>query len=300
MKIDRREFLTTTITGAGALVLGSAVASAQASPPNPYEMVPLGKTGLKVSRIGIGTGMRGGMRESNQTRMGREKFETLLKTAYERGIRMFDMADMYGTHQYVARALKSYPRDSYVMTTKIWVRPGALPEKDRPDANIVVDRFRKELDTDYVDLVLIHCMTSNTWTDDQKRQMDILADLKSKGIIRAHGVSIHSLPALKIAAEHPWVDSVHTRINAYGDSMDDKPQVVAPVLQKMHANGKGVVGMKLIGEGRYREDDEKRNESVKYVLGLGCVDTMVVGFEKIEEIDDFETRVRKAMTATRV
>jgi predicted aldo/keto reductase-like oxidoreductase len=126
--------------------------------------------------------------------------------------------------------------------------------------------------------------------------MDLLADLKSKGVIKAHGVSIHSVGALKACVQTKWVDSVHSRINAYGDSMDSRdPSVVAAVLKQIHDAGKGVVGMKLIGEGRYRNDPEKRDRSIRYVLGLGCVDTMIVGFEKPEEIDDFATRVKSAL-----
>ena len=296
MQLDRRQFIATTLAGAGGLLLGGQ-AYAQAGKPNPYQLVPLGKTGLKVSRIAIGTGMRGGNRESNHTRMGYESLEALLHAAYERGVRMFDMADMYGTHQFVSKALKKYPRESYVMVSKIWVRPGALPEKERPDADIVIDRFRKELDTDYVDLVLIHCMTDAKWTDQQKKNMDIMANLKSKGVIKAHGVSIHSLPALKVAAVDPWVDSVHTRINPFGIAMDGKPEEVAPVLQLMKQNGKGVVGMKIVGEGKFGADGDKKDESVKYVLGLNCVDTLCVGFEKIEQIDDIAMRVSKALPA---
>jgi len=91
----------------------------------------------------------------------------------------------------------------------------------------------------------------------------------------------------------PWVDSVHTRFNPYGMSMDGPPEKVTPVLKKLHDAGKGVVGMKIIGEGRLRNDDEKKDHSARFVLGLGCVDVLNIGFEKTEEIDDFATRVRK-------
>ena len=181
----------------------------------------------------------------------------------------------------------------YGIITKIWFRPGGTPDKERPDADVVVQRFLKEVGTDYLDLVLLHCVESPKWPEELRKQMDILARLKEKGLIRAHGVSCHSLPALEAAATEPWVDSVHARINPYGMSMDDKPEKVAPVLKRIHDAGKGVVGMKIIGEGRLRDDDAKRNETAKYVLGLGCVDILNVGFEKVEEIDDFADRVKK-------
>ncbi|HUS72448.1 MAG TPA: aldo/keto reductase [Sedimentisphaerales bacterium] len=296
MDMKRREFLAKSIAGVGGLLLGSGcidTARQKFGTFEPYERVPLGKTKIKVSRVGFGTGMRGGNRQSNQTRLGKDTFDALLKTAYERGVRLFDMADLYGTHPYLASALSRMPREDYVINTKMWWRSGGIPEKERPDADVVVKRFLKELNTDYIDVVLLHCVASERWPQELRRQMDILDELKHKGIIRAHGVSCHSLPALQAAADEPWVDSVNVRINAYGKNMDGPLEKVEPVVRKLHMAGKGVVGMKLIGEGAFRNSDEKRDNSVRYVLGLGCVDAMVVGFEKTEEVDDFAARVRK-------
>jgi aryl-alcohol dehydrogenase-like predicted oxidoreductase len=292
----RREFLARSIAGAGSLLLGTELTAAVKSMPvtfDPYERVLLGRTKIKVTRVGFGTGMRGGNRQSNQTRLGKEKFEALLRASYQDGVRLFDAADLYGTHPYLASALKKMPRKDYALVSKIWWRRGGIPERERPDADAVVERFLKELDTDYIDLILLHCVASEKWPDELSNYMEILAKLKKKGLIRAHGVSCHSLVALQAAAREPWVDSVHARINAYGTKMDGPPEDVAPVLQGLHRAGKGVIAMKLIGEGEFRNSDEKRDESVRYVLGLGCVDAMVVGFEKAEEIYDFAARVRK-------
>jgi aryl-alcohol dehydrogenase-like predicted oxidoreductase len=294
--MKRREFLTMSLAGVGSILLGSRLTIAQQQKSktfDPYELVPLGKTKIKVSRVGFGTGMRGGNRQSNQTRLGKEKFEALLQASYERGVRLFDMADLYGTHPYLAGALAKMRRKDYVLSTKIWWRRGGIPDKERPDSDVVVQRFLKELNTDYIDIILLHCVDTAKWPEELSKQMEILDGLKKKGIIRAHGVSCHSFEALEAAANEPWVDSIHVRINAYGEKMDAPVEKVAPVLKKMHDAGKGVIGMKLIGEGSFRNSDEKRDGSIRYVLGLGCVNAMVVGFEKVEEIDDFAARVRK-------
>jgi len=295
--MKRREFLVRSVAGVGGLLLTRGCTSTgevkKAAYYDPYERVPLGKTKIMVSRVGLGTGMRGGNRQSNHTRMGREKFETLIRQSYDRGIRLFDAADLYGTHPYVGRVLKDMPRRDFAIVSKIWWRRGGIPEPQRPDADVVVERFLKELDIDYIDLVLLHCVVSSNWPKELAKQMDALAKVKKKGLIRAHGVSCHSIQALQACIDEPWVDSVHARINAYGAQMDGPPEQVAAVLRRLHEAGKGVVGMKLIGEGSFRDSDEKRDESVRYVLNLGCVDAMVVGFEKIEETDDFAARVRK-------
>lgn len=299
MKIKRRDFLKQSALGVGGMLAGARLARGEAEPKyfEPFEKVPLGKTKLEWSRVCMGTGVHGGNRESNLTRLGKEKCEALLKGAYERGVRVFDLADLYGTHPYLLSALKGIPRDNYAIISKIWWRPGGIPDKDRPDADVVIPRFLKELGTDHIDLVLLHCVESPKWPEELRKQMDILDKYKDKGVIRAHGVSCHTVDALEAAANEPWVDSVHARINPYGMTMDKGYERVPGVLKKIHDAGKGVVGMKIIGEGRLRNDEERRSESIKYVLGLGCVDILNVGFEKTEEIDDLAAKVRKVQRA---
>jgi len=300
MKMKRREFIKKSAVGAGGMLLGAglvAAAEPDVTGHDPYALVPLGKTGLKFTRVCMGTGTHGGQRNSNQTRKGRDQLQQMIRTAYERGIRTYDMADLYGTHSYVAEALAGRPRDSYSLISKIWWMDGSLPEADRPEADVVVARFLKELKTDYIDLLLLHCVIAPDWPTQLRRQMDILSKLKAQGQIKALGVSCHSLGALEAAAAEPWMESVHTRINPYGMSMDGSAEEVVPVLKKIHAAGKGVIGMKIIGEGRLRNDEARRDESVKFALKLGCVDVLNVGFESATEMDDLAARVRKVPVA---
>jgi len=295
--LTRRQFVSTTLrAGAGAVLLGKTALAfpfkAEGMTEDPFRIVTLGKSGVKTPLLGMGTGFSGSNRSSNITRAG--VAETLIRQAYEKGIRFFDCADTYGTHKYTAAALKGIPRESYILSSKIWVSPGGIPEPERPDADVVVDRFRKELNTDYIDILQIHCMTDPLWTDKQKKQMDILENLKAKKIIRSHGVSVHSLEAMEACVKSPWVDIVHVRVNPYGESMDKSdPSEVIPVITKLHDSGKGIIGMKLIGNGNFKNDPEKIDASLKYVLGLGIVNTIIVGFELPEQIDDYIGRIRR-------
>jgi len=296
-KLTRRQFVATTIAaGAGSLLYGKGALAASSrsgsQTEDPFRIVTLGKSGIKTTLLGMGTGFSGYNRSSNITRSG--VAESLIRQAYEKGIRFFDCADSYGTHPYTAAALKGVDRESYTLSSKIWVAPGGIPESERPDANIVVDRFRKELKTDYLDMVQIHCMTDPGWTDKQKKQMDILETLKAKNIIRAHGVSVHSLDAMEACIENPWIDVIHVRVNPYGDAMDKSdPAKVIPVIEKLHKAGKGVIGMKLIGNGNFKNDSAKIDASLKYVLGLGTVDMIIVGFELPEQIDNYIGRIKR-------
>ena len=291
-KLSRRQFVATVTAGAGTLMLGNVVSSFKSSgKADPFNMITLGKTGIKTTFLGMGTGFSGYNRSSNITRAGVAEY--VIRQAYEKGIRFFDCADSYGTHPFANAALKGIPRENYTLSTKMWVTSGGIPEPERPDAEIVVDRFRKELNTDYLDIVQLHCMTAGDWTDQQKRYLDGLENLKAKGIIRAHGVSIHTFQALEAAAASPWVDVIHVRINPFGTSMDSKdPNQIVQVIEKMHNAGKGVIGMKLIGNGSYRNDSQKIDQALKFVMGLGTVNMIIVGFEKPEQIDDYIERIK--------
>jgi len=278
--LTRRQFIAVMGAGAGTVLIGSSASSlfkGQARySTDPFQTITLGNTGIKTTFLGMGTGYSGYNRTSAITRAGTA--ESMIKYAWDKGVRYFDCADSYGTHPFLTKALKNIPRESYTLCSKIWVSQGGIPEEDHTDADISVDRFRKELNTDYIDIVQIHCMTSPDWTDEQKKQMDLLENLKSKGIIRAHGVSIHSFEALQAAAASPWVDVIHVRINPFGANMDLKdPEKIIPVIEKMHKSGKGIIGMKLVGGGNFNNDPDKIEKSLKYVLGLGTVDMIIIG-----------------------
>lgn len=298
LNMNRRNFINALGLGTAHVVFSNPLYACTNSvvAANPLQKIKLGKSAIETTLLGIGTGVHANNRTCFLTKQEKGKSLTLLQHAYDRGIRNFDCADTYGTHQLVAEALKGKDREKINLTSKIWFRSGGIPEPERPDANIVVDRFRKELNTDYIDLVQIHCMVDENWTETMKPQMDILEDLKAKGIIRAHGVSVHSLDAMKDAVEHPWVDVLHARINPYGIAMDKpEPQEVVDVINRLHKAGKGVIGMKLVGNGKLRDDSEKIDNSLRFVLGLGSVDVMIVGFEEIAQIDNYIERMGKAL-----
>jgi aryl-alcohol dehydrogenase-like predicted oxidoreductase len=280
--------------GTGTMIIGNTInAVPSASPPSmfdPLQSVTLGKTGIKTTLLGMGTGVNGYNHSSSITRAGTA--ESLIRAAYDRGIRFFDCADGYGTHSFASAALKSIPRENYVLCTKMSVM--TRPAVDNDDAAMIVDRFRKEMKTDYIDVLQLHCLMTGDWPEKQKRVMDGLEKLKAKNIIRAHGLSVHSLEALKTASENPWADVIHVRINHLGENMDDRDvNVVVPIVEKIHRSGKGVIGMKLIGEGKFKNEPEKIDEAVRFVLKLGTVDTIIVGFELPEQIDNYIERIKK-------
>jgi len=281
--LDRRDFIKRTAGAVAASLslpaLGRAAEVATQPGVSATMTRTLGDTGLTSTLLGIGTGMHGWNGESDLTRKGRAACLDMLSYAYERGLRYFDLADMYGSHDYM-RELMTGPinRDEILILTKTATREGDLIRAD-------LERFRKELDTDYLDVVLLHCLTDNDgpdWPEKHKSATDALAEAKARGVIRAHGCSCHSLSALKTAAETEWVDVVLARINPFGVRMDGPPEEVAPILETAHAAGKGVLGMKIVGEGALTD---KIDESLRFVLGLGSVDALAIGFLEPSELD---------------
>lgn len=300
LKFSRRQFLAALSLGTGHLLVSNPLHAGfrPLRSEDPFQMVNLGSSGLQTTLLGMGTGVHGNNRSSNLTRQDHRMSLDALVHAWDRGIRMFDLADTYGTHGLMAKAMKSMKREEITLVSKIWVRGGGIPEEERPDADVVVERFLRELGTDYIDLVQIHCMVDEDWTSVYGRQMEILDKMKSKGIIRAHGTSVHSLAAMKTALADPWVDVIHVRINPYGMAMDSpEPADVVSVIHQLHDAGKGLIGMKLVGGTRLRNDSEKIDHTLRFVLGLNSVDMAIIGFEQKEQIDDYALRTRKALEA---
>jgi len=285
--MHRRQFLIRTATAAGAAWLSSksilqALAEQTLSQKfNAHDTVSLGSTGIKTSRLAMGTGTVGYDHHSNQTSLGVKGLSDLLLNGYDYGLRFFDAADSYGSHPHVAEALKHVKRDQVTVLTKSWARDAAGMRAD-------LDRFRRELGTDYLDICLMHCLTEADWTTRFRGAMDVLEEAKQKGTIRAHGCSCHSIEALRAAAKSPWVEIDLARINPIGSHMDADPATVVSVLKEMKAAGKAVVGMKILGQG---DLSKRQDEAIKYALSLGILDAFTIGAESKQEQEDLLRRI---------
>jgi aryl-alcohol dehydrogenase-like predicted oxidoreductase len=286
----RREFLVRTAIAAGAVWLSSkSIFKSLAEQTlnqkfSASDTVTLGSTGIKTSRLAMGTGTVGTGHHSHQTALGIKGLSDLLLNGYDQGLRFFDAADSYGSHPHVAEALKHVPRDKVTVLSKSWAR-------DADGMRADLDRFRKELGTDYLDVCLMHCVTEADWTDRFRGAMDVLSEAKQKGIIRAHGCSCHSIEALRTAAKSPWVEIDLARINPVGAAMDADPATVVSVLKEMKSAGKAVVGMKILGQGALRD---RQDEGIKYALSLGLLDAFTIGAENKQEQDDLIRRISAA------
>jgi predicted aldo/keto reductase-like oxidoreductase len=288
--ISRRQFLARAPLAAGAVMLGSRWAAAEAAPSKPKsgtDLVTLGSTGIKMSLMGIGTGTHGVGRSSNQMKLGAAGFIKLVRHAVDRGITYFDVADQYGSHLYLREALQGVDRDRLFIQTKT---RALHPEVAKVD----VERFRQELGVDTIDSLLMHCMNAGTWPADMRPVMDVMYEAKEKKQVRAVGISCHTLEALGQSAGCDWLDVQLARINPFGSAMDGPPEQVVPRLKELRAAGKGVIGMKICGGGR-NTGPEERLQSLRFVLESGCVDAMTIGCESVEQIDENLALIEKVL-----
>ena len=289
----RRDFLksslATVLAGTGGALSAPAKRSAT-------DWVPLGNSGVQVTRLAFGTGTMGGR---VQRELGQEQFTRLVRHAYDRGIRFFETADSYrGMPQMLATALKGLPRDSYRLMTKFsWYR-------DMTDPKATIDRLRSDLGSEYLDILLIHCVRSPGWPGELERLRDEFAAAKAKKVILSHGASCHGLQPLRAFPGNKWLDVALLRVNHSGVKMDSMQtrdtedlgdvNEVASHVKKIHAQGTGVLGMKLIGEGRFTTPED-REAALKFAVGLGAVDSVTIGYKSTAEIDEAIERMNRVL-----
>ncbi len=296
MRHTRRDFLK-TVAGAAVVAGTGAAVPAWAAKRSATDWVQLGRSGVKVTRLAFGTGTFGGR---VQRELGQDEFTRLVRYAYDNGIRFFETADAYrGVPPMLAAALKGIPRDTYKLMTKYRLNDQAEPAA-------AIDRLRSDLNSEYLDILLLHCVRSSDWSDNFKRQRDAFSEAKSKKIILAHGASCHGLLPLRAFPGNEWLDVALLRVNHKGTKMDslqtrdtndpgNVDEVVAHA-KKIHAQGTGVLGMKLVGEGQFT-NPEDRQAALNFVMGLGAVDAVTIGFKSTAEIDEAIARVGSALNA---
>ena len=269
-------------------------ASTAATKRTAVDQVTLGQTGIKLSRLGMGTGSNSGQIQRD---LGREGFNNLVRYAYDQGITYFDCSLTYQTFDWLGGALKGLPREKLFIQSKIPGQPAKVLE--------AIDQHRKAYDTDYIDTMLIHCMIKDGWTDQWKRIMDGFDEAKQKGWIRSKGVSCHSVPALKTATTSPWPQVHLVRVNPQGRRIDGPEQAVwvdtvhevSPVLTEikaMKAKGRGIIGMKIIGNGEFVKAED-REKSIRFAMSLPELDAVVIGFKNRGEIDEAIKRMNSAL-----
>jgi aryl-alcohol dehydrogenase-like predicted oxidoreductase len=281
----RRKFFKVGLAGSALLTAFPYELLAGDKKLYPYDRVKLGNTGIEMSRMAMGTGTHGFGGSSNQTRrLGIKGVSDLLRAAFDAGINFWDTADQYGSHPHLREALKTTNREKVVILTK-------TSSDTYRDAKADLERFKKELGTDYFDIVLLHAVTEPDWNRKMKGAMDALEEAKQEGTIRAHGLSCHSLGALETAADEPWVDVDLARYNPGGVSMDADVETVRKVLTRMKRNGKAIIQMKVYGAGRLTDQMDK---CLQFHAGAEFIDSFTLGIESIEQLKDIQKRLPEA------
>lgn len=290
--MKRRDFLRSALalTGAATVTRWLPAATApEGTTFDPADRVLLGPRRIECSRLFIGTGSNGWNHSSNQTRqLGVPGLSRLLEDAFHEGVTSWDSADQYGSHPHLARALADgVPREKVTILTKSRARTADQMRAD-------IERFRRELGTDKIDILLLHCLVVTDWPRSFRGAMDVVDEYQQRGIIRSKGVSCHDINALRTAAAEPWVEINMARINPYGAVMDGPPDAVLPILRQMKDAGKGVIGMKVLGAGQLAGAID---ECLAYALRLDCVNAITIGVESDAQRVDLTRRISRVPRA---
>ncbi len=298
---SRRRFLKTgLVAGAIASAVGSMplAAAEQAAgqvlaKPSASDLVTLGHSGVKVSRLAFGTGSYSG---EVQRSLGQQGFNTLVRYAYDRGIRFFETAESYGDmHRMLGIALQGIPRDSYQLMSKVTTREGVNPQQK-------FDELRSLAKTDYFDIMLLHWQHTGDWPEESRRWADGIDQAQQRKIVVARGASVHGLPALRQVPSDPWLQVAMIRTNHIGVRMDAEDYAtgglgnVSEVVQHIHQTrkqGVGVIGMKLIGEGVF--DHVDRQAAMRFAMKNAGIDCASVGFKSKTEIDEAINNMNMAL-----
>lgn len=278
----RREFLKTGLAAGTIVAAGSLPLFAERQKAT--DLVTLGRSGVKVTRLAFGTGTYSG---EVQRDLGQEGFTRLVRYAYDHGIRFFETAESYGEmHKMLGVALKGVPRDSYQLMSKVTTFNGGDPQHK-------FDELRKLANTEYFDIMLLHWQHTGTWPSDTIRWQDAILEAQSKKVIVSHGASVHGLPALRRVPGNKWLEIAMIRMNHKGKSMDAEdyatqgpgnvPEVVDHV-KEVRKEGMGVISMKLAGEGTFNRED--RQKAMRFAFRNAGVDCVTVGYKNTSEIDE--------------
>jgi len=279
-QLSRRNFLKAGVA-AGAL---ASVSTLHAEKQTHASLVTLGKSNVKVTRLALGTGSFSGR---IQQQIGQDGLTRLVRHAYDRGIRFFETAESYGqSQQMLAVALKGLPRESYMLMSKVETVPGVDPRTK-------LDELRRNSDTEYFDIMLLHWQHTGTWPEDTQHWQDAILEAEQNKAIRSHGASVHGLPALRRVPATDWLQIAMIRVNHKGVRMDAEEhdadvlgnvnEVLDHVKQSRQA-GMGIVSMKLIGEGVFNHEDRQR--AMRFAFKTAGVDSVTVGYKSIAEIDE--------------
>jgi aryl-alcohol dehydrogenase-like predicted oxidoreductase len=278
--LSRRKFLKAGVA-AGAL---AGVNTLHAEPQKATSLVTLGKSDVKVTRLALGTGSFSGR---IQQAIGQDGLTRLVHHAYDRGIRFFETSESYGqSQQMLAVALKGIPRESYVLMTKVTTGEGV-------DPRVRLDELRRNSDTDYFDIMLLHWQHTGTWPEDTRHWQDAILEAEQRKTIRSHGASVHGLPALRQVPKTEWLQVAMIRMNHKGVRMDaeipDTDQLgsvneVVDHVKQARRQGMGIISMKLIGEGVFNHEDRQR--AMRFAFKTAGVDSVTVGYKNTAEIDE--------------
>lgn len=238
--------------------------------------VILGNTGIEVSIAGFGVLPIG----PSQLALPVEEGAKIIKYAFSHGINFIDTAQYYRAYPYISEALKDGEFDHIVICSKSL-------SADYDGMMEAIYEARKELNREVIDIFLMHEVRSGQ-LEERKGAWEALKDAKAKGLVRAIGLSTHHVDITMAAASIKELDVVFPLINyaslgiRKGDAFATKEEMMESITA-CHNAGKGVFSMKAFGGGGLTGSYQ---EALNYIFSKDEIDSVMIGFGKIREVDD--------------
>ena len=231
----------------------------------------LGQTGLRVSRLCFGALTIGPLQANLPPCEGAK----VIRAALDMGVNFIDTAELYGTYPHIAQAIEGR-REGVVIATKSYAYTKEGMEES-------LHRALRELNTDYIDIFLLHEQESGHTIRGHWEALEYLFSAKEQGLVRAVGISTHAVAATVAAASIPQIDVIHPLYNIRGlGILDGTREEMRAAIERAAQFGKGIYAMKPLGGGNFRENVKA---SLDYVLQTPGVDAVAMGMKSPLEVE---------------
>lgn len=235
-------------------------------------MAILGKTGIEVSPLCFGSLTFSRFQANLSLKKGTE----LLVYAREKGINFIDTAEIYDNYAYIREAIKEVGRERWVITSKAYCYDTETAEKS-------VKKALDELDTDYIDIFMLHEQESLLTLKGHREALKRLKRFKDEGIIRAVGISTHFIGCVNATALFPEIEVIHPIINQRGIGIQDgTPLEMLHAIEARHKKGIGIYSMKALGGGHLIQNSR---EALRWIRKQPGIDSTAIGMQSKREID---------------
>lgn len=230
----------------------------------------MGRTGIRVSRLCFGSLTVGPL----QANLPVEEGAKIISFALDAGVNFIDTAELYDNYGYIRRGTAGR-KGEVVIATKCYAYT-------REGMRESIEKALKGTGRDYIDIFLLHEQESELTIRGHWEAVEELLEAKKKGLVRALGISTHSVRGVRAAAAAPEFDVIHPLINMKGIGIrDGSVEDMTAAIEEASRAGKGLYGMKALGGGNLIS---VKREAMAFALSVPGLASLAVGMQSLAEV----------------